>query len=169
MINERNRAREQEMEELRQALAQREDDLRVAREACDLYLSDFQRSDRERALAEDRAKKAEEDAQTMRVTRAGEVEAARDRGYGEGWDAAGVEYKKQVREIEGELHRDRFMDGLRFGHGALLNKLNLPEDSELRALPQPPPEELVLPEEEEEPQNLESQADPNASAPTEDA
>lgn len=59
----------------------REDDLKMARETCDLYLADFQRCNRERVLAEGRATKSEEDTTTMRVTRAGEVEDARNRGY----------------------------------------------------------------------------------------
>lgn len=95
-----------------------------------------------------------------------------DQGYDEGWNAVGVEYKKQVQEIEAELHRERFLDGLRYGHETLLCKLDLPEDSELRTVPQAPLEELVLPEEEDEvvpnPEaepTLEDQADPNITAP----
>lgn len=45
-------------------------------------------------VAENCANKAEEDTNTLRATRAREVDAARDRGYDEGFDAAGVEYKK---------------------------------------------------------------------------
>ncbi|KAI8549135.1 hypothetical protein RHMOL_Rhmol06G0003000 [Rhododendron molle] len=86
----------------------------------------------------------------MRAARATELEEAMQEGYNRGWDAAGVEYKKQVREIENELYRDRFLDGLRFGHEALLQKLTLPEDSALRALPEAPPKELAMPEEEDE-------------------
>lgn len=149
-MNDRCKAREREVEELKQTLAQREDDLRIARETCELYLADFQRCDRERLLAEAKADKAEENANTLRATRAREVDAAKNKGYDEGWDAAGVEYKKQVREIEAELYRDRFLDGLRFGHEALLKKFDLPADSELRVLPAAPPEELVMPEEGDE-------------------
>lgn len=128
----------------------REDDLKVARETYDLYLADFQRCDREWVLAEGRATKAEEDANTLRGTRSREVEDAWNKGYDEGWDAVGVEYERQVREIETKLQMDRFLDGLRFGHEALLSKLDLPVDSELQAMPQPPGQELVLPEEEDE-------------------
>lgn len=67
-INDKCKAQEQEIEELKQALAQRGDDLKVAWETCDLYLADFQKCDRERVLAERRAIKAEEDATTLRVT-----------------------------------------------------------------------------------------------------
>lgn len=144
----------------------------MAQETCDLCLADFQKCDRERVLAEGRANKAEEDVTTLRVTQARDVEGARERGFDEGWNAARVEYKKQVREIEAELHRDHFMDGLRFSHEALLSKFDLPADSELRAIPQPPPEELVLPEEEDEvvpyPEEMlapKNQVDPNAPAP----
>jgi hypothetical protein len=175
MLN-RNKAQEGEIEELRQVLGQKEDDLKAARATCDLYLSDFQRVDKERVLAEGRATKAEEDANTLRATRAVEVGAAKDRGFDEGWNAAGVEYQKQVRDIEAELHRDRFMDGVRFGHEALLSKLSLPADSELRAMPEVPPEELVLPEEEEEQvQNTEAgvlpegQVDPTVTATADEA
>lgn len=146
-VNDRCKVQEQEIGELKQALEQRDDDLKVARETCDLYLADFQRCDRERVLAEGKATKVEEDTTTLRVTRAQEVEAARNKGYNEGWDVARVEYKKQVWEIEVELHRVLFLEWLRFGHEALLSKLDLPEDSELRALPKLPPQELVLPEE----------------------
>lgn len=149
------------------ALASKEDDLRVAREACDLYQVDFQRADGERVAAENRAKKAEEDVNTLWATRAQEVEAARERGYNEGFDAARVEYKKQVWEIEAELHRDRFQDGMWYDYEFLLSKLDLPEDSELRAIPEPPPEELALPEELPNPDAQATpagQIDPNATA-----
>ncbi|KAI8563842.1 hypothetical protein RHMOL_Rhmol03G0140700 [Rhododendron molle] len=175
VVNDRCQAQEQEIEDLKKALAQMEDDLKIARETCDLYLADFQRCDKERGLAEGRATKAEEDATTVRVTQAREVEAATNKGYDEGWDAAGVEYKKQVREIETELYRDRFLDGLRFNHEVLLSKFDLSEDSELRALLEDPPEELVTPEQKDEQvpnpeaETLpEGQANPNATAPTED-
>lgn len=175
VVNERCKAQEREIEKLKQALGQREDDLKIARETCDLYLEDFQRCNREKVLAECRATKAEEDATTLRVTRVCEVDAAKNKGYDEGWDVARVEYKKQVREIETELYNDRFLDGVRFGHEVLLSKLDLSKDLELRDVPQPPPEELVMLEEEdeaapnpEELQALESHADPNAAAPTED-
>ncbi|KAI8542847.1 hypothetical protein RHMOL_Rhmol08G0171400 [Rhododendron molle] len=46
------KGQEQEIEELRKALATREDDMRVARGTCDLYLANFQRCDRERVVAE---------------------------------------------------------------------------------------------------------------------
>ncbi|XP_058219567.1 uncharacterized protein LOC131330082 [Rhododendron vialii] len=168
-INDRCKAQEKETEKLNRELARKEEDLKLARETCELYLANFQRCDRERVQAEGRAAKAEEDASTLRVTRATEVDFARKGGYDEGWDAAGVEYKKQVREIEAELHRDHFLDGLRYGHEALVRRLNLPEDSDLRTLPEVPPEELVLPVEEEvvepEDQNPGNQADPNAPAP----
>ncbi|KAI8568464.1 hypothetical protein RHMOL_Rhmol02G0201700 [Rhododendron molle] len=72
--------------------------MKVARETCDLYLANFQKCDRERVLTEGRATKAEE------------VEDARNKGYDEGWDVAGVEYEKQVREIEAELHMECFLD-----------------------------------------------------------
>ncbi|KAI8550659.1 hypothetical protein RHMOL_Rhmol06G0124600 [Rhododendron molle] len=72
----------------------------------------FTKCDMERVLAEGRAAKAEEDAYTLRATRAWEVEDALQAGYDNGWDATGVEYKKQVREIKNELFRDRFFDGL---------------------------------------------------------
>lgn len=145
----------------------------MAGETCDLYLADFQKCDKERVLGEGRATKAEENVATLRVTRAREVEAARNKGHDEGWDAAGVENKKQVREIGAELHRDRFLDGLLFGHEAFLSKLDLPEDSKLRAILEAPPEELVLPEEEEDevvpnPKTEalpEDQADPNITTP----
>ncbi|XP_058216401.1 uncharacterized protein LOC131327310 [Rhododendron vialii] len=169
-INDRCKKQEEENDKLARELARKEEDLKLARETCDLYLADFQRCDRERVEAEARAAKAEEDANTLRVTRAAEVDFARKRGYDEGWDAARVEYKKQVREIEAELHRDRFLDGLRYGHEALVTKLNLPEGSDLRTLPEAPPEELFLPEEEEvveptsEGQGLGNQTDPNAPA-----
>ncbi|KAI8550601.1 hypothetical protein RHMOL_Rhmol06G0120000 [Rhododendron molle] len=117
-INNRSNAREAEIEKLKLALAQKEDDLRVARETCGLYLASFQKFDRERVLTEDRARRAEEDANTLRATRAREVEGAKKRGYD--------------------------------SHEALLQKLSLPEDSELRALPEALPEELVMPEEEGE-------------------
>lgn len=171
-INDRYKRQEQEIEELKHALATREDDLRVAWETCDLYLANFQKCDRERALVENRATKAEEDATTLRVTRASEVDVVRDKGYDEGWDAVRVEYKKQVWEIEAELHREHFLDGLRYGHETLLSKLDLPDDSELRAIPQLPSEELVLLEEENEivlnPEveiAPDDQADPNTTAP----
>ncbi|KAI8535327.1 hypothetical protein RHMOL_Rhmol10G0165500 [Rhododendron molle] len=143
-------AQEAEIEELKQALAQKEDDLRVARETCDLYLTDFQKCDGKRVLVEARAAKAEEDAKTLRTTRAREVEGALKAGYDDGWDAAAVEYTKQVREIENELFRDRFLDRLRFGHEGLLKKLDLLEDLELRALPEATPKGLVMPEEGEQ-------------------
>lgn len=60
---------------------------------------------------------------------------------------------------------------MRYGYEFLLSQLDLPEDSELYAIPEPPPEELVLPEEEdEEVPNLDTQAtpadqtDPNTTA-----
>lgn len=71
----------------------------------------------------------------MRVTQAREVHAPREKGFDEGWNAAEVVYKKQVLKIEAELHRERFLDGLRYGHETLLSKLDLPEGSELRAIP----------------------------------
>ncbi|KAI8549142.1 hypothetical protein RHMOL_Rhmol06G0003700 [Rhododendron molle] len=155
-VNRRCKVGEQEIEELKKDLTQREDDLRMARETCDLYLVDFQKCNRDRELAEGRATKAEQDATTLRATRATEVDFARNRGYDEGWDTAGVD------------------------------KISLLEDSKLRALPEAPPEELVLPgEEDEEMQNaevdpiapvlghnteatvaaFEGHADPNAPAP----
>ncbi|XP_058191440.1 uncharacterized protein LOC131308517 [Rhododendron vialii] len=93
-INDRCKKQEEENDKLARELAQKEEDLKLARETCDLYLAVFQRCDRERVEAEARAAKAEEDANTLRVTRATEVDFARKRGYDEGWDAAGVEYKK---------------------------------------------------------------------------
>ncbi|KAI8524779.1 hypothetical protein RHMOL_Rhmol13G0175700 [Rhododendron molle] len=69
---------------------------------------------------------------------------------------------------------DRFLDGLRFGHEALLKKLDLSEDSELRALPEVPLEELVMPEESEQILDpevevlLEDQNAPQTAAPTGD-
>lgn len=69
-IHERCKGQDQEIEELKKALASKEDDLRVAREACDLYQVDFQRADGERVAAENQAKKAEEDVNTLRATRA---------------------------------------------------------------------------------------------------
>lgn len=72
-----------------------------------------------------------------------------------------MEYKKQVREIEADLHRGCFRDRYRYGYELLLSRLDLPEDSKLRAIPEPPPKELVLPkEEDEEVQNPEDQANP---------
>lgn len=82
-----------------------------------------------------------------------------------GFDEAAVEYKKQVREIEADLHTNRFQDGMWCGYEFLLSKLDLPEDSELRAVPELPPEELVLlEEEEEEVPNPEDQANPTDQA-----
>lgn len=78
-----------------------------------------------------------------------------------------MEYKKQVREIEAELHGGLFRDGFRYGYELLLNRLVLPEDSELRVIPEQPPEELVLLEEDgevpypEDQANPADQADPN--------
>ncbi|KAI8567496.1 hypothetical protein RHMOL_Rhmol02G0126900 [Rhododendron molle] len=102
-----------------------------------LAVNDRCKGQEERVLAEGRATRAEEDTDTLRVTRAKEVDSTRNRGYDEGSDAAGVEYNKQVRDIEAKLYLDHFLEGLRYGHETLVSRLNLLEDSEqcLRRLP----------------------------------
>lgn len=168
-IHDRYEEQGSEIQELKNALARREEDLKVAREACDLYQADFGKAEQERQTAKNRARNAEEALNALRATRAQEVEAAGNKGYNEGFDEVTVEYKKQVREIEVELHGGLFRDGFRYGYELLLNRFVLPEDSELRVIPEPPLEELVLPEEEggevpnpEDQANLADQADPNA-------
>lgn len=78
-----------------------------------------------------------------------------------------MEYKKRVREIEADLYANHFRDGIRYDYEQLLSKLDLPEDLELRIIPEPPPKDLVLPEEEdEEIPNPEDQANPADQAET---
>ncbi|KAI8560047.1 hypothetical protein RHMOL_Rhmol04G0224600 [Rhododendron molle] len=161
-IHERYKGQDLKIEELKKALESKKEDLRVAPGACDLNQVDFQRVGGERVATENQARNAEEVTDVLRATRSQEVKVARERGFDNGFDAAGVEYKKQVWEIEAELHRDCFRDGHRCDYELLLSKLNLPEDLKLCVVLESPPKELVLPLEEEDEvvQNLDAQANP---------
>lgn len=73
-----------------------------------------------------------------------------------------MKYKKQVQEIESEIHAERFRDGMKYGYELLLSKIDLPFGLEL-TVPKPPLGELVLPEKEELPLLEQSAADPNVA------
>lgn len=75
-----------------------------------------------------------------------------------------MKYKKQVQEIESEIHAERFRDGMKYGYELLLSKINLPFGLEL-TVPKPPLEELVLPEKEELPPLEQSAFNVAPSAP----
>lgn len=111
VIHERYKGQNLEIEDLKKALEAKEEDLRVARGACDLYQADFRRVDGEQVAAENRDRNAKDATDVLRATQAQEVEAAKEKGFDDGFDAARVEYKKQAWEIEDELNRDRFRDG----------------------------------------------------------
>ncbi|KAI8527521.1 hypothetical protein RHMOL_Rhmol12G0082100 [Rhododendron molle] len=128
------------------AFADEHEQARLAREVVGQHQKNFEKFEELRKAAELREKKAEEDLVALEALVQSQLTAADHKGYDKGYDKATVEYQKQVREIVADFYTKRFKAGVKWYHEQLIAKLNPAEDFALWTLPEPPPEELAMPE-----------------------